>query len=339
MEKDDEVYGEGNLYNTMFRQYDARLARWLSIDPITAAYPHYSPYSAYNNNPVYFNDPLGLAGESPTKDHKVEKGETLTGLAKEHGVSENDIIRANGGIEKWRNDPRRSGDKKNWIYEGETLVIPNLKKGPIYSDVPTTTYVNGDGEVLAKINNADMGYLHNWMTPDNVKVLSDEDIEKGGFFAYIYEDNGPGGHALLMNMDNGDIYEANHPTVNGEVVHGLSNSLDGGVKSQVYKLNFYNQEFWEGVKQERGTMNFHILWVPDKKALLDHVEGLVGQSFDYEFTSRNCKNFVLDLLRVGGATGEAHMMQMYDRTGKPFFTRPASIHTDFDYRIYNIYTD
>ena len=33
MEKDDEVKGVGNSYNTTFRQYDPRLGRWMSLDP------------------------------------------------------------------------------------------------------------------------------------------------------------------------------------------------------------------------------------------------------------------------------------------------------------------
>lgn len=62
MEKDDEVKGSGNSYTTEFRQYDSRLGRWLSIDPMMSKYPHQSPYAAYNNNPVYFIDPYGLEG-------------------------------------------------------------------------------------------------------------------------------------------------------------------------------------------------------------------------------------------------------------------------------------
>ncbi|MBU3661418.1 MAG: RHS repeat-associated core domain-containing protein [Flavobacteriales bacterium] len=73
MEKDDEVKGGGNSYTTEFRQYDPRLGRWLSLDPIEKKYPSFSPYSAFNNNPIYFIDPKGLEGEDP-KSSKTEKG-------------------------------------------------------------------------------------------------------------------------------------------------------------------------------------------------------------------------------------------------------------------------
>ena len=62
MEQDQEVSGSGDSYTTMFRQYDPRLGRWKSLDPLASKYPGASPFSAYNNNPVYFVDPLGLEG-------------------------------------------------------------------------------------------------------------------------------------------------------------------------------------------------------------------------------------------------------------------------------------
>lgn len=63
MMKDNEAKGNGNSYTTEFRQYDPRLGRWLSLDPLKGKYPNMSPYCAFNNNPVYFIDPTGLIGE------------------------------------------------------------------------------------------------------------------------------------------------------------------------------------------------------------------------------------------------------------------------------------
>jgi hypothetical protein len=41
----------------------------LSIDPLAAKYPHQSPYTAFNNNPIYYNDPDGKEGVGVV-DHK-----------------------------------------------------------------------------------------------------------------------------------------------------------------------------------------------------------------------------------------------------------------------------
>ena len=54
---DNEVKGQGNSYTTKFRQYDPRLGRWLSIDPVRRASE--SPYVAFRNNPIYYIDPKG----------------------------------------------------------------------------------------------------------------------------------------------------------------------------------------------------------------------------------------------------------------------------------------
>ena len=58
METDPEVKGiAGNHYTTYFRQYDPRLGRWWSVDPVT--HPWESPYVAMHNNPIFFSDPRG----------------------------------------------------------------------------------------------------------------------------------------------------------------------------------------------------------------------------------------------------------------------------------------
>ncbi|GAA0875182.1 hypothetical protein GCM10009118_15910 [Wandonia haliotis] len=60
MEHDSEVSGNGNSYTTEFRQYDPRLGRWKSLDPLMSKFPHISPYVGFANNPVYYTDPYGL---------------------------------------------------------------------------------------------------------------------------------------------------------------------------------------------------------------------------------------------------------------------------------------
>jgi RHS repeat-associated protein len=50
-EKDDEIAGEGNAVIYKYRVHNARLGRFLSIDPLMAKYPHNSPY-AFSENRV-----------------------------------------------------------------------------------------------------------------------------------------------------------------------------------------------------------------------------------------------------------------------------------------------
>ena len=77
MEKDDELKSiDGGSYTTEFRQYDPRIGRWLSIDPKADSYPSSSPYSSFNNNPIFYIDPSGSDGkvtvDKETKTVQVE---------------------------------------------------------------------------------------------------------------------------------------------------------------------------------------------------------------------------------------------------------------------------
>jgi RHS repeat-associated protein len=52
MRKSNQLYGDGNLYETPFRNYDPRLGRWLSPDPIQ--HPWQGGYTGFNDNIIYF---------------------------------------------------------------------------------------------------------------------------------------------------------------------------------------------------------------------------------------------------------------------------------------------
>ena len=41
------------------------ISRWMSPDPLSDEFPNWSPYNFTYNNPIIYNDPTGLAPESP----------------------------------------------------------------------------------------------------------------------------------------------------------------------------------------------------------------------------------------------------------------------------------
>ena len=59
-ELDDEMKGNGNSVNYEFRLHDPRVGRFLSIDPLTKKYPHYSPYSFSGNKVIAWRELEGL---------------------------------------------------------------------------------------------------------------------------------------------------------------------------------------------------------------------------------------------------------------------------------------
>ncbi|HWB90839.1 MAG TPA: RHS repeat-associated core domain-containing protein, partial [Puia sp.] len=50
-------------YDAFFRLYDPQIGRFGSIDPLADVFEGYSPYSFAGDNPIGYNDPLGLAGK------------------------------------------------------------------------------------------------------------------------------------------------------------------------------------------------------------------------------------------------------------------------------------
>ena len=59
-ENDNEVKGEGNQQDYGMRIYDPRLGKFLSVDPLSAHYPYFSPYQFAGNKPIWAIDVDGL---------------------------------------------------------------------------------------------------------------------------------------------------------------------------------------------------------------------------------------------------------------------------------------
>jgi RHS repeat-associated protein len=96
IEKTDEVSGEGNHYQFKYREYDPRIGRFWSVDPL-ADHPNQigmSPYSAFWNNPIYWTDSTGLCPDCPDGKYVVQKGDMYWDLENKWGLE-------HGNLEKW----------------------------------------------------------------------------------------------------------------------------------------------------------------------------------------------------------------------------------------------
>ncbi|THU30796.1 RHS repeat protein [Niastella caeni] len=65
---DDEVKGLGNQQDYGMRIYDARVGRFLSVDPLTKGYPELTPYQFASNTPIEAIDLDGLEESSSKKE-------------------------------------------------------------------------------------------------------------------------------------------------------------------------------------------------------------------------------------------------------------------------------
>ncbi|SKA40210.1 RHS repeat-associated core domain-containing protein [Chitinophaga eiseniae] len=64
-ENDNEVKGEGNQQDYGMRIYDPRVARFLSVDPVTKEFPWYTPYQFAGNKPIKYIDLDGAEEAEP----------------------------------------------------------------------------------------------------------------------------------------------------------------------------------------------------------------------------------------------------------------------------------
>jgi len=54
-----------NMHEMALRHYDPAIARWVGIDPIT--HHNFTPYQAFDNNPIFWADPSGADSETLDK--------------------------------------------------------------------------------------------------------------------------------------------------------------------------------------------------------------------------------------------------------------------------------
>ncbi|UII31979.1 hypothetical protein LVD17_27200 [Fulvivirga ulvae] len=78
-----ELNEETGNYETFYRQYDAAIGRFTAVDIMAGAYSSQTPYQYANNDPVYFNDPLGDYGRGGSiyDEMKDRMGHKSTGPA------------------------------------------------------------------------------------------------------------------------------------------------------------------------------------------------------------------------------------------------------------------
>ncbi len=63
---DKDIYGDKGSYDYGMRMYNPRLGKFLSVDPLTLKYPHYSPYMFAGDKPTWAVDLDGLEDSTAT---------------------------------------------------------------------------------------------------------------------------------------------------------------------------------------------------------------------------------------------------------------------------------
>ena len=288
-EKDNEFKGDGNSYTTEFRQYDPRIGRWLSVDPLMAKFPWQSPYVAFDNNPIYYNDPRGLAaqdGDDP-KSHKVKQGDTYSSLSKKYNVSVDNL-------RKW------NGYKDKSIPVGADLIVSD----------PTKKANEPSAENISDYNQETDYYKTNHLTPSlrtlmlgtNVLVSN---IAKNKFDTEISCDMSEsekqdfmkmGGYAtasvLLMEFVTGTGAETRR--------FGIENNLTKYLKNSNIRDNAY--QIWKSLPEDKRANGVYMPYSPDKggdptaNGLIGHFLG--GTTWYFNQTGKNLQIKVVNQFNI-----------------------------------------
>ncbi|MEX1192883.1 MAG: RHS repeat-associated core domain-containing protein [Brumimicrobium sp.] len=168
MEADAEVSGDGNSYTTEFRQYDPRLGRWKSLDPLMSKYPNMYPYVAFNNNPIYFTDPLGLEGDPPKGG-----GDNTRGWSDEGGGSDqgNRFYNPDGGSVVIRGD---KAPRKRRFFRLDNGRLHEAQEGDVFIDKLNNVYeftINDNKKV-------EWNFIERRQNFDEVEIRSNSGIKE-----------------------------------------------------------------------------------------------------------------------------------------------------------------
>ncbi len=107
-EKDDEVEGEGDVYDYGKRMYDVRLGRFLSVDPIAKNFAWNSPYSYAENNVIRS---INLEGLERFFTNNGEFLGYIAGSSQVRTVDSKNIQTIKSWIEAANNTPKNSDDQ------------------------------------------------------------------------------------------------------------------------------------------------------------------------------------------------------------------------------------
>lgn len=147
-ELESKEFSDGSgldLYATEFRSYDPQIGRFLLIDLLAEFNEFWTPYNYFNNNPIIFNDPLGL--DTVGVVGKISQLPATPG-------QEVKLINTNGGTSSYIYDPNNPNADKNGLVENgmtdqpEEAVVVTAKKSTKSAEAQKTPWTDKAGSQL-----------------------------------------------------------------------------------------------------------------------------------------------------------------------------------------------
>jgi RHS repeat-associated protein len=170
-EKDNEIHDvDGSMLAFEYRMHDARVGRFLSIDPLAAKYPWNAPYAFAENKVIQFIELEGLEAATnklsfrPTPHPNFERGQRALDHAKKANAAAPGIVTTDLGV----------GANAGLGVRANTGGL-NFAAGVTIAGVTATNHqegwISGTPEpVSADINQVILGYGIELQVPDAVSV-------------------------------------------------------------------------------------------------------------------------------------------------------------------------
>lgn len=171
MERDDEISGQGNIYDFGDRLNSVRLGKWFTPDKSTALQPNWSPYKVNFDNPILYKDPDGKK-EFVTiiiTDEKTGKTTTLSTIMSNKIFPKHDAI-MNEAPYEWY-------DKQTTF--NYTVDANSNVKLTSYSTQLVNEKDNGKPLVTTSFNS--QTWAKGLLKLENITKRGDGGIQKGGF--------------------------------------------------------------------------------------------------------------------------------------------------------------
>jgi len=164
-EKESDMYGESNAYDFGARIHDARIGRWLSVDPLQHKYVSLTPYHFVANSPIAFKDPDGKVIQVAGKYQEQFK-EVLTAAfgdkASDFSFNANGNLMFNGTVGNYTEDEQsvlnclislmKKPELYRVIYEKQYEKPSQNRKGEL---VNNTDQTGGEGTIYFYKKDAD----------------------------------------------------------------------------------------------------------------------------------------------------------------------------------------
>jgi hypothetical protein len=214
-EKDDEVYGAGNLNTAEFWEYDTRLGRRWNLDQVVKVWE--SPYLVNSGNPIRYLDPKGddwvegkngdikwkknvtSATDKDLKDYETYRGKTYA-----RSATWNNKFAKGKGVEVYSDDIKvkfypANKDGMLQLPQDDNNVNSKFTAG---SQLVYTVFNRNDENIRGKVETDGFGSTSNIATFINIAVGYKS--ETGGTLSYGDLSTSNGGSPMFWDSKKGD---------------------------------------------------------------------------------------------------------------------------------------